>query len=165
MIRSVAAIAASGAGHPAAEQLTWHESGHFYVAKSGHFNLAATTKIVDNYDYVKLRIPNEFDHRYQDHDWSRQRHDSQADALAREAENARPAELDAIIGSIREQIAAYGNTPDQIFGRRRTAASGEQDDTSDDTPPFYLGPQEKAISGLRRLTEKTQGDQRPPRAT
>ncbi|WP_196248857.1 hypothetical protein [Burkholderia multivorans] len=53
VIRSVAAIAASGAGKPAAEQLTRPESGHFYVAKSGHFNLATTTVFVDNYDYVK----------------------------------------------------------------------------------------------------------------
>ncbi|WP_208446723.1 hypothetical protein, partial [Burkholderia ambifaria] len=55
-IRSVAAIAASGAGHPAAVQLTRHESGHFYVAKSGHFNLAITTQSGDNYDYVKCEI-------------------------------------------------------------------------------------------------------------
>ncbi|MDN7878685.1 hypothetical protein [Burkholderia aenigmatica] len=56
VIRSVAAIAASGAGHPAAGQLTRPESGHFYVAKSGHLYLAATTKNVDNYDYVKSRF-------------------------------------------------------------------------------------------------------------
>ena len=56
VIRSVAAIAASGAGHPAAVQLTRHESGHFYVAKSGHFNLAITTQSGDNYDYVKCEI-------------------------------------------------------------------------------------------------------------
>ncbi|WP_206149768.1 hypothetical protein, partial [Burkholderia sp. Tr-20390] len=55
VIRSVAAIAASGAGHPAAGQLTRPESGHFYVAKSGHFNLATTTKSVDNSRYVNLR--------------------------------------------------------------------------------------------------------------
>ncbi|WP_208446733.1 hypothetical protein, partial [Burkholderia ambifaria] len=53
-IRSVAAIAASGAGHPAAVQLTRHESGHFYVAKSGHFNLAITTQSGDNQHYVKF---------------------------------------------------------------------------------------------------------------
>uniref|UniRef100_UPI002FE1D5F4 dienelactone hydrolase family protein n=1 Tax=Burkholderia orbicola TaxID=2978683 RepID=UPI002FE1D5F4 len=34
-------------------QLTRPESGHFYVAKSGHFNLATTIKNVDNVDYVK----------------------------------------------------------------------------------------------------------------
>ncbi|QQK01200.1 hypothetical protein JFN94_08705 [Burkholderia anthina] len=56
VIRSVAAIAASGAGHPAAGQLTRSESGHFYVAKSGHFYLATTTNQVDNYDYVKSQI-------------------------------------------------------------------------------------------------------------
>ncbi|MDF3086770.1 hypothetical protein, partial [Burkholderia sola] len=49
------AIAASGAGKPAAEQLTRPESGHFYVAKSGHFNLATTNKNVDNVDYVKYK--------------------------------------------------------------------------------------------------------------
>ncbi|MBR8509892.1 hypothetical protein [Burkholderia cenocepacia] len=53
VIRSVAAIAASGAGKPAAGQLTRPESGHFYVAKSGHFNLATTIKNIDNVDYVK----------------------------------------------------------------------------------------------------------------
>jgi hypothetical protein len=53
VIRSVAAIAASGAGKPAAGQLTRPESGHFYVAKSGHFNLATTTQTVDNSRYVK----------------------------------------------------------------------------------------------------------------
>ncbi|WP_208449823.1 hypothetical protein, partial [Burkholderia ambifaria] len=47
-------IAASGAGHPAAVQLTRHESGHFYVAKSGHFNLATTIKKFDHQHYVKL---------------------------------------------------------------------------------------------------------------
>ncbi|MCA8110622.1 hypothetical protein, partial [Burkholderia cepacia] len=52
VIRSVAAIAASGAGHPAAGQLTRHESGHFHVAKSGHFHLATTTQIADNSRYV-----------------------------------------------------------------------------------------------------------------
>ncbi|MGS0897483.1 H-NS histone family protein [Burkholderia stagnalis] len=51
---------------------------------------------------------------------------AQADALAQQAEEARLAELEAIIASIRGQIAAYGLTPDQIFGRRRTAASGER---------------------------------------
>ncbi|WP_208449575.1 hypothetical protein, partial [Burkholderia ambifaria] len=49
-------IAASGAGHPAAVQLTRHESGHFYVAKSGHFNLAITTQSGDNSRYVKYEI-------------------------------------------------------------------------------------------------------------
>ncbi|MDN7891317.1 hypothetical protein QZM93_22145 [Burkholderia cepacia] len=53
VIRSVAAIAASGAGHPAAEQLTRPESGHFYVAKSGHFNLATTQSKNDHQHYVK----------------------------------------------------------------------------------------------------------------
>lgn len=48
---------------------------------------------------------------------------AQADALAQQAEEARLAELDAIISSIREQIAEYGITPEQLFGRRRAVAS------------------------------------------
>ncbi|WP_230965861.1 hypothetical protein, partial [Burkholderia cepacia] len=41
-----------------AGQLTRRESGHFYVAKSGHFNLATTTKTTDNSRYVKLNSEN-----------------------------------------------------------------------------------------------------------
>ncbi|MEK7898147.1 H-NS histone family protein [Burkholderia contaminans] len=48
---------------------------------------------------------------------------AQADALAQQAEEARLAELDAIIASIRDQIAEYDITPEQIFGRRRAKAS------------------------------------------
>ncbi|WP_175971953.1 H-NS family nucleoid-associated regulatory protein [Burkholderia sp. BCC0322] len=47
---------------------------------------------------------------------------AQAEALAQKAEEARRAELDGIITAIREQIAEYGITPDQLFGRRRAAA-------------------------------------------
>ncbi|MCA8116960.1 hypothetical protein, partial [Burkholderia cepacia] len=45
VIRSVAAIAASGAGHPAAGQLTRHESGHFHLATTKSKN--------DHQHYVK----------------------------------------------------------------------------------------------------------------
>ncbi|HHV7521247.1 TPA: H-NS family nucleoid-associated regulatory protein [Burkholderia orbicola] len=48
---------------------------------------------------------------------------AQADALAQQAEDARLAELDSIIAAMREQIAAYGITPEQLFGRRRAATS------------------------------------------
>ena len=48
---------------------------------------------------------------------------AQADALAKQAEEARLAELDSIIIVIREQIAEYDITPEQIFGRRRAVAS------------------------------------------
>ncbi|MBW5286535.1 H-NS histone family protein [Burkholderia contaminans] len=48
---------------------------------------------------------------------------AQADALAQQAEEARLAELDSIVTAMREQIAEYGITPEQLFGRRRTAAS------------------------------------------
>lgn len=49
---------------------------------------------------------------------------AQAEALALQAEEARRAELDAIISAIREQIVEYGITPEQLFGRRRAVASG-----------------------------------------
>ncbi|MCA3644454.1 H-NS histone family protein [Burkholderia sp.] len=48
---------------------------------------------------------------------------AQADALAQRAEEARLVELDSVIATMREQIAEYGITPDQLFGRRRAAAS------------------------------------------
>lgn len=51
---------------------------------------------------------------------------AQADALAQQAEEARLAELDSVIAAMREQIAEYGITPEQLFGRRRAAASGER---------------------------------------
>ncbi|QRR07579.1 H-NS histone family protein [Burkholderia sp. MS455] len=47
---------------------------------------------------------------------------AQADALARQAEKARLAELDSIIAAILDQIAKYDITPEQLFGRRRAAA-------------------------------------------
>ncbi|WP_208866428.1 hypothetical protein, partial [Paraburkholderia lacunae] len=43
VIRSVAAIHASGAAQMAAGKHTLRESGHLNLAKSGHYNLAATT--------------------------------------------------------------------------------------------------------------------------
>ncbi|MGT0250431.1 H-NS family nucleoid-associated regulatory protein [Burkholderia sp. GbtcB21] len=48
---------------------------------------------------------------------------AQADALAQQAEEARLTELDSIITTIREQIAEYGITAEQLFGRRRAIAS------------------------------------------
>ncbi|KAJ3472732.1 hypothetical protein NLI96_g13273 [Meripilus lineatus] len=49
---------------------------------------------------------------------------AQAEALAQQAEKARLAELDSIITTMREQIAEFGITPEQLFGRRRSGASG-----------------------------------------
>jgi len=49
---------------------------------------------------------------------------AQADALAQQAEEARLAELESIIAAMREQIAEYGITSEQLFGRRRAAAAG-----------------------------------------
>ncbi|MBG0881229.1 H-NS histone family protein [Burkholderia sp. 9775_39] len=48
---------------------------------------------------------------------------AQAEALAQQAEEARLAELDSVITAIREQIAEYDITPEQLFGRRRAVAS------------------------------------------
>lgn len=48
---------------------------------------------------------------------------AQADALAQQAEEARLAELDSIITTMREQIAEYGITPEQLFGRRRAVVT------------------------------------------
>ncbi|KUY90184.1 MULTISPECIES: H-NS family nucleoid-associated regulatory protein [unclassified Burkholderia] len=48
---------------------------------------------------------------------------AQAEALAQKAEEVRLAELDSIITTIREQIAEYGITPEQLFGRRRAVAT------------------------------------------
>ncbi|WP_322075495.1 H-NS histone family protein [Burkholderia cenocepacia] len=61
---------------------------------------------------------------------------AQADALAQQAEEARRAELDSIITAMREQIAQYEITPDQLFGRRR--ASGPK--ASGPLPPKYRDP-------------------------
>ncbi|NTY41724.1 H-NS histone family protein [Burkholderia diffusa] len=49
---------------------------------------------------------------------------TQAEALAQQAEEARVAELGTVITTIREQIAEYGITSEQLFGRRRAAMSG-----------------------------------------
>lgn len=48
---------------------------------------------------------------------------AQAEALVQKAEEARLAELDSIITTMREQIAEYGITPEQLFGRRRVVAT------------------------------------------
>lgn len=48
---------------------------------------------------------------------------AQAEALLKQAEEVRRAELDSIITTIREQIAEYAITPEQLFGRRRAGAS------------------------------------------
>ncbi|RQT37453.1 H-NS family nucleoid-associated regulatory protein [Burkholderia contaminans] len=48
---------------------------------------------------------------------------AQAEALAQKAEAARLSELESIITTMREQIAEYGITADQLFGRRRATAT------------------------------------------
>ncbi|RQQ44615.1 H-NS histone family protein [Burkholderia stagnalis] len=44
---------------------------------------------------------------------------AKAEALARQAEEARLAELENVIQEVRARVAEYGLTPEQIFGRRR----------------------------------------------
>jgi len=61
---------------------------------------------------------------------------AQADALAQQAEEARLAELDSIIAAMREQIAEYNITPEQLFGRRRATASA----TRTPVTPKYQDP-------------------------
>ncbi|HHV7525739.1 TPA: H-NS histone family protein [Burkholderia orbicola] len=61
---------------------------------------------------------------------------AQAEALAQQAEEARLAELNAIISSIREQIAEYEITPEQLFARRRAVAPSPRAPI----PPKYRDP-------------------------
>ncbi|RXV64545.1 H-NS histone family protein [Burkholderia stabilis] len=61
---------------------------------------------------------------------------AQAEALAQQAEEARIAELDSIIATIRDQITEYGITAEQLFGRRRAPASG----TRAPVAPKYCDP-------------------------
>ncbi|HGO6074956.1 TPA: H-NS family nucleoid-associated regulatory protein [Burkholderia cepacia] len=61
---------------------------------------------------------------------------AQADALAQQAEEARLAEQDTIITTMREQIAQYGITPDQLFGRRRASVPSARGPL----PPKYRDP-------------------------
>lgn len=61
---------------------------------------------------------------------------AQADALAQQAEEARLAELENIITKMREQIAEYDITPDQLFGRRRVGTVSARAPL----PPKYRDP-------------------------
>ena len=49
---------------------------------------------------------------------------AQAEALAAQAEKARLEEVQAVIERIRETVAEYGLTPDDVFGRRRAKRGG-----------------------------------------
>ncbi|KWE97884.1 MULTISPECIES: H-NS family nucleoid-associated regulatory protein [Burkholderia cepacia complex] len=61
---------------------------------------------------------------------------AQVKALAQQAEEARLVELESIIAKMREQIAEYDITPDQLFGRRRVSAAS----TRAPLPPKYRDP-------------------------
>jgi DNA-binding protein H-NS len=64
---------------------------------------------------------------------------SQAKALLQQVEEARQAELVAIIDEIRTRIADYGLTPEQIFGRKHDARGGIRSRASS-VPPKYFNP-------------------------
>lgn len=61
---------------------------------------------------------------------------AQADALAQQAEEARLAELESVIKTMREQIGQYGITQEQLFGRRRSSATR----ANGPVPPKYRDP-------------------------
>lgn len=74
----------------------------------------------------------------------------QAEALAHKAEEARLAELDSIIITMREQIAEYGITAEQLFGRRRAVAPS----TRTPAAPKYRDPKTGATwSGRGRAPQ------------
>ena len=69
----------------------------------------------------------------------------QADALEQQAEEARLSELESIITAMREQIAEYGITSVQLFGRRRAAGSGARTHIA----PKYQDPKSGATWSVR----------------
>ncbi|MDF3080762.1 H-NS histone family protein [Burkholderia sola] len=48
---------------------------------------------------------------------------AQAEQLRQQAEQARLAELDIVLAEVRARVAEYALTPEQIFGRRRSASA------------------------------------------
>ncbi|MBU9169566.1 H-NS histone family protein [Burkholderia gladioli] len=51
---------------------------------------------------------------------------AQLDALQERTEAARVAELEAVVAQVRELVAEYGITADQIYGRKRAAKGTKQ---------------------------------------
>lgn len=49
---------------------------------------------------------------------------TQAEALLKQAEEARLAELQVVIDEVRARVAEYGLAPEQVFGRRKTVKGG-----------------------------------------
>ncbi|WP_082722059.1 MULTISPECIES: H-NS family nucleoid-associated regulatory protein [unclassified Burkholderia] len=82
---------------------------------------------------------------------------AQADALMQQAENARQAELQAILDEVRARVAEYGLTPDQVFGRGPRKARAVQASL----PPKYRDPKTGATwSGRGREPAWIKGKRR-----
>lgn len=62
---------------------------------------------------------------------------AQLDALQERTEAARLAELEAVVAQVRELVAEYGITEDQIFGRKRTRKAASPTTAAE---PRYLNP-------------------------
>ncbi|PAJ86138.1 H-NS family nucleoid-associated regulatory protein [Burkholderia ubonensis] len=82
---------------------------------------------------------------------------AQADALLVQAEEARQAELETVLGEVRARIQEYGLTPEQVFGRKRTrSANGTQS-----AAPKYQDPKTgKTWSGRGREPSWIKGKKR-----
>ncbi|WP_082742129.1 MULTISPECIES: H-NS histone family protein [unclassified Burkholderia] len=63
---------------------------------------------------------------------------AQAEQLMQQAEQARQAELEAVLQEVRARVAEYGITPEQVFGRRRAAPGTRAAQSS--VPPKYRDP-------------------------
>jgi DNA-binding protein H-NS len=61
---------------------------------------------------------------------------AQAEKILEQAEAARLAELEAVLEEVRARVAEYGLTPEQVFGRRRTARSGKSAKTASPTAKY-----------------------------
>lgn len=81
----------------------------------------------------------------------------QIEALQRQADEARAAELGTVIEEIRKKVAEYGLRPEDIFGRRRGGAGR----TRAPAPPKYRDPATGATwSGRGRAPGWIQGKKR-----
>lgn len=71
----------------------------------------------------------------------------QAEDLAARAEEARVAEIDAMIDDIRAKVEEFGITPNEIFGRRKRAAGSKS--TKAALPAKYQDPKTGATWSSR----------------
>ncbi|KAG0189044.1 hypothetical protein DFQ28_003990 [Apophysomyces sp. BC1034] len=83
----------------------------------------------------------------------------QIEALQQKADEARVAELDAVTADIRQKVAEYGLTPQDIFGRRHTTAGASKKRAP--APAKYHDPASGATwSGRGRAPAWIQGKKR-----